>query len=315
MGSLECKEEVSERSDNSAIAEAAEGRGLGEYLLSLVYCIEEKSGTIYLRDMGNVIKVFSRTGQFLRSFSVKEFGDNIINIEIFNSKLFIQYASESESSVYEWIFCDTTGNVIKKQPRHLDKFATNWGGPYPSYHFKNMLFYYNYYTDTVFSISPDLTEYPSFIISPGEHRLPRSFLSPEQLLSNKYLKIDRIYETNDFFIIHYLYKKYKLAIVNKHNHESVVIDLKDWNNGIFSNGIKNDIDAGFHFIPKGYFVENGREYLVGLQHPYNIIKHIGSNQFINSIPKYPEKKKELEKLASGLKETDNPVLVMVRLKH
>ena len=40
-------------------------------------------------------------------------------------------------------------------------------------------------------------------------------------------------------------------------------------------------------------------------------------QVMNSktlLPKYPEKKKELEKLANSLKETDNPVLIIVRLK-
>jgi hypothetical protein len=36
--------------------------------------------------------------------------------------------------------------------------------------------------------------------------------------------------------------------------------------------------------------------------------------FINSEVKLLEKKKELEKLANSLKETDNPVLVLVSLK-
>jgi len=44
-----------------------------------------------------------------------------------------------------------------------------------------------------------------------------------------------------------------------------------------------------------------------------MIKEAGF-EFKNSSPEYPEKKKELEKLANTLKETDNPVLVLVRLK-
>ena len=31
-------------------------------------------------------------------------------------------------------------------------------------------------------------------------------------------------------------------------------------------------------------------------------------------PEFPEKKKELEKLANSLKETDNPILMIVKLK-
>ncbi len=42
--------------------------------------------------------------------------------------------------------------------------------------------------------------------------------------------------------------------------------------------------------------------------------HVASEAFKNSTPKYPEKKKELEKLANSLKETDNLVLMLVRLK-
>jgi hypothetical protein len=42
---------------------------------------------------------------------------------------------------------------------------------------------------------------------------------------------------------------------------------------------------------------------------------VSDSEFKTSIPKYPEKKKELEKLANSLKETDNPVLILVRLRE
>jgi hypothetical protein len=60
-------------------------------------------------------------------------------------------------------------------------------------------------------------------------------------------------------------------------------------------------------------VENNREYLIELIDPYQLKIHISSNEFKNSAPKYPEKKKELQILANSLKETDNPVLMVVRL--
>jgi hypothetical protein len=43
-------------------------------------------------------------------------------------------------------------------------------------------------------------------------------------------------------------------------------------------------------------------------------EHIASNDFKNGLTKYPEKKKELEKLADSLKETDNHILMIVKLK-
>jgi hypothetical protein len=54
--------------------------------------------------------------------------------------------------------------------------------------------------------------------------------------------------------------------------------------------------------------------MISLINPYQLKIHIAGNEFLNSVPKYPEKKKELEKFANSLKETDNPVLMIVRLK-
>ena len=79
-------------------------------------------------------------------------------------------------------------------------------------------------------------------------------------------------------------------------------------------GILNDIDGGVPFKPEVYLYENEYEYLVELIYPYTIKKHIQSIDFKNSSPKYPEKKKDFQKLADNMKETDNPVLVLVRLK-
>ena len=42
--------------------------------------------------------------------------------------------------------------------------------------------------------------------------------------------------------------------------------------------------------------------------------HVASDAFIKSTPKFPGKKKELEELANSLKDTDNPVLIMIKLK-
>ncbi len=48
--------------------------------------------------------------------------------------------------------------------------------------------------------------------------------------------------------------------------------------------------------------------------PYQLKMYMASQSFKNSTPKYPEKKKELEKLAASLDENDNPVLMLVKLK-
>lgn len=56
-----------------------------------------------------------------------------------------------------------------------------------------------------------------------------------------------------------------------------------------------------------------RKYLVKLL--LNTNGYHPSNEFINPTSKYPEKKKELERLANSLSENDNPVLMLVKLKE
>lgn len=76
-------------------------------------------------------------------------------------------------------------------------------------------------------------------------------------------------------------------------------------------GLINDLDAGPGFLPMTIKDDNT---MIGIVEAGQLKSHISSETFKKSEPLYPEKKKELERLAISLKETDNPVLILVRLK-
>jgi hypothetical protein len=292
------------------------GRGPGEYLYNNNYTVDEKTETVYILDIGDIIKVYSRTGQFIRSFPLQEYG-SIEAIEFYYSKLIVSYAIQFENARYKWIVVDTLGNEIKKKEREVPMFTANQGQREATYKFENRIFYWNNYTDTVFSVLPDLTEEPAFIICPGEYRLPRTKLSMEQFFQkiNKYITFDIIFETTRFLVLEYFYNKPSLLLIDKQNKHSFLIYLEyDETTDNLLNGIVNDLDEGPWFMPESYYTERGREYMLGLINPFQIKTWVTSNEFKNSTPKYPEKKQELEKLANSLKETDNPVLMTVRLK-
>jgi hypothetical protein len=256
-----------------------------------------------------MIKVYSKTGNFLRSISLQEFGGSIDKIESYNSELFLSYALQYGDTKYDWIILDTLGNLIKKKERTIPIFNSNWLEGGGTYIFDHKISYWNQYADTVFSLFPDLNKKSSLIFSPGEHRLPKSNIAdPNQL--KQYMHIYQIFETSHFLAIYYFYKKRAFVLIDKNSRELFLTYLGSNNDG----GIFNDLDGGTLFLPKSYFVENGREYMIGLVNPLQIKAHVASNEFKNSIPKYPGKKKELEKLANNLKETDNPVLMLARLK-
>ena len=293
------------------------GRGPGEYINYMHFCVDDKTGKVFnVSNRNELIQVFSGNGEFIRSYLLKDYGTGVENVLFYNSQLFVQCIIEWKDTDYEWIIYDTTGSIIKKRNRHLPKFDTNSSGAGYPYIFEDKLTYYNNWTDTIFSILPDLEEIPSMIMNPGEHRFPRAYVPINQIMQKKYFSLSRIFETKRFIIIKYYYQKYSIAFIDKQNRK-VLLNYHDWDEGVDGHqigGIINDLDGGLRFIPDSYFAEDDREYLVGMQYPIEIKAHANRNEFKNSYSALPMKKLEFERLAKSLEETDNPILVLVKLK-
>ena len=237
-----------------------------------------------------IIKVYSKTGNFLRSISLKEFGDRIVAVEFYNSKLFVSYAPQSANNKYDWIILDTLGNLIKKKGRTIPSFTNNWpvgGGMYKS---DNRIYNWNTYNDTVSSILPDLNYETSFLFSPGEHRVPRTELRDLKIVG-LYFNPTSVFETSHFLVINYGYnKKLTIAMIDKKSKKSFLTYLESGpavlgNN--FIGGILNDLDGGIRFQPENYFEENCREYMFTLINPYQLKALAANNEFKNSSPKIP----------------------------
>lgn len=286
------------------------GRGPAEYTSYLNFTVDDKQETIYVKDRSNRIQVYSGNGAFLRSIYVKEYGGSIELISIFDSKLFLFNALPYANAKYNWIIQDTLGHLIKTKERPNSLFESNWLGRSETYLFNNNLYYWNTFNDTVYKISPELNEEASFLISSGEFRIPRSHFNPSEKTA-QYLIIQSIFETDKFMMIRYYFgEKQLLAIIDKKSKKTFACTWNGYNMG----GIINDLDNGAEFLPLYYTVENNREYIIGFLDAYQLKTHVASEAFMQSTPKFPAKKKELEKLAKSLKETDNPVLMLVRLK-
>jgi hypothetical protein len=291
------------------------GRGPEEYLIYTYFCVSDKSGNIYNNsNMKDLIQVFSPGGLFLRSFKLESFSSLVSDLKFYNDKLIVQCSAELGYD-YDWVAFDTLGLLLKKQVRHLPKFDVNYGRSTEPYIFNNKLTYYNAWSDTIFSITPVLTEKPNLFICPGDFRYPRGRLSLKQLIEGNYLDY-QIFETINFFVIKYRYNKnFYIAFIDKNRKNNFLNLYKtNFHTAEPESGIINDLDGGSWFLPVSYYMENGDEYLIGIQYPSQIKAHVSSEEFKNSNPKMPAKKKEFEELAASLKETDNPVLMIVRLK-
>jgi hypothetical protein len=130
-----------------------------------------------------------------------------------------------------------------------------------------------------------------------------------------YLRENYIRPVNLFEFRDYIYYEYTYRILPKTDNlvygfiGSKTTDFQAFINA--EQGLINDLDGGPDIL-----LETIKDdmTLISWIDAIKLKAHVASETFKNSTPKYPEKKKLLEKLSNSLKETDNPVLILVGLK-
>jgi len=301
------------------------GQGPGEYLYGMQFAVDEKSGNVFVLDRGKV-NVYSSEGLFIRDISYEKHMGNVLagDIECYNSLLFIPDYNLKGDSKYSWVFLDTLGNLIDKKENTVPIFNSNVPRKGNTYRFESRMCYFNYYNDTVFSILPDFSYRGEYVFSKGEYRWPTgqiNFASEVQLLSeiNKLFQPIQMFETRHYIVLEYAFKsRYALCLIDKKTRKTYLQYRKIKNPDYFAQTIPfvlNDIDGGIP-LSEGisYYAVNGVEYLVALINPLDLKTYVSAEEFKSMVPKYPEKKKELERFANSLSETDNPVIMMIKLK-
>jgi hypothetical protein len=295
------------------------GRGPGEYQ-GMSFTVDEDNKRIYVLDK-NRINVYSYSGSFLRDFPYKEYiSGGAGGIELFNNLLFIPDYIHYPNAKFNWIFLDTLGNLVfqKKNSVVPNKSVQPLKGSF--YRFGNRLFYFNVINDTIFSITPDFKDRAAYLFSNDTSRRPVDGFSVIPQLNNLF-RTGIMFETSNFIFLDYGYQdKAAILIINKKTKKTFLAyqDEKVFNKLVHTIPcIPNNLDGGLSLSTLPflyYYVEDNSEFLASLISTFDLKTYIISDDFKSSNPKYPDKKKELEKLASSLKETDNPVLMLVRLK-
>jgi hypothetical protein len=292
------------------------GRGPGEYLYCTYYTVDNETGNIYVRGKREAILVYSPNGYFIRELPLPHCNDGSLfhSMEFLDTSIFIAQYIDGGHAKYNWIIIDTLGKVLSNKPNYLPPFISHTGQAGGIYKFKDKISHWETYNDTVFTISSDFNYKSSIIFPPGNYRRrveDIKFNSPQEFIEGitKICRTINLFETNNFWVYRYMFNMVGIAFINKRTEETLLNfkELKSW-------GIDNDLDGGTVFQPEGYYTENSNEYLIGVVSPYKLIVQVASESFINSKPKYPKYKKKLEELVNNLKETDNPVLMMVKLK-
>ncbi|WP_139279658.1 6-bladed beta-propeller [Tangfeifania diversioriginum] len=299
-----------------------EGRGPAEYNWLRSFCIDEKNRHVFIYNKyPDKLLIYNYDGTFVKSHSYKK--DIYMNdIEFFSDdKYVLMRDNRNGETPFSYEFYTSNHQLIEKKIKPLSfsmKGSFGLTEAFSYYAYNNIFIVKeNLLNDTLYSISESLEFVPRYVFNFGRLTFPvevqiNSWEIALKAQSNgwesgsemdKYIMPAGIFETHGHIILCYrLNEKFHWGYYNKKTKKAC--SYKNW-------GIRNDYDGGPDFHP----IYQKNTLMLGFIHAYEFIEHVNSKAFKNSTPKYPEKKKELEKLANSLDENDNPVLMLVKLKE
>jgi len=290
------------------------GRGPTEFQAAHDIDIDPKDHKIYLvSGFQEKFNVYSETGEYVKTFKIPFHGP--IQFRFDNDKILCYFENLQGNIENSFVVIDTMGRIIKnfpnKYPFTLNKQgAVGVGRENLFYQFNNQLFKKEVYSDTIY-VFEDMVFKPHIVIEVGDRLLTPETRGQYDLfyLGENYILPIHLFEFGD-----YIYYEYTYRVIPKSNNLLYgFIGSKTTDFQVFINaeqGLLNDLDGGPDILPQT--IKNDMT-LISWIDALTLKQHIASEEFKNSTPRYPEKKKTLEKLANSLKETDNPVLVLVRL--
>jgi hypothetical protein len=295
-----------------------EGRGPSEFQVAHDMDTDKEGNRLLLVDGAQKkFNVYSEDGDFLRSFKIPFYVYAAVQFRLLEDKL-LCYINNAQADIENsFVVIDTMGKIIKNFPNKYPFIPIKRGGVGVGkenlfYQFNNQLFKKEVYSDTVY-VFDDMFFKPHLVIDVGDRLLTPEARAEFDLfyLSENYISPIHLFEFGD-----YIYYEYTYKIVPKTNNikygfiGSRTNDFQAFINA--EQGLMNDLDGGPNILPETIKDENT---VISWIDALTLKTYVASEGFRNSKPKYPEKKRKLEKLAESLKETDNPVLMVVTIKN
>lgn len=288
------------------------GRGPNEFTNAHDVDINPKTGTIYVVD-GWLQKfiVFNKKGKVLRTFKAPFTG--ALNFKFTDDGILCYFQNHMGNIDNSFILLDTLGTIIKNFPNRYP-----WKRTVPNVAFtaENIFYRSNgnllkkeIYTDTVYTFKNKVFT-PHLIIDVGKLRL-----TPEIREKNdpKFIMSNFLTPVNLFEFGNYIY--YEIIIPWEGETEGLsVIGSKDGKfNVLFDPSIDliNDFDAGPKIWPR---TVKDNSTLVAWTDAIKLKQYSISIDFKTLKPVNSDKKKQFEKFAQSIDETDNPILMLIKVK-
>lgn len=288
------------------------GRGPNEFTVAHDVDINLKDESIYLVDgWQQKYLVYSKNGEFIRTF--KNPFRAAVNIRFTEDGILCYNFNNMGEIENSFNLIDTTGKIIKS---FSNKYSWKRNAPTLAFQGENIFYRYNnqlikkeMYCDTLYVYNDKGFE-PYLIIDEGKLRITPSVRTESDVnsITQNFINPMNLFEFSD-----YIY--YEFIIPRNGKPEGLsFIGAKNGNFRVLFDPEKdliNDIDGGPNIWPKTIWDDKT---MISWIDAIKLKTLVASEIFKNYNPIYPKKKKELESLVENIKETDNPVLILVKFK-
>lgn len=329
------------------------GRGPEEYqsINNLSFGLDNK---VYFNSMTDLFE-FNPDGSFSSKYPNFLLAENAYYLHqwsfVDDSLLFGHIQNDNGQTRYKAFLIDRYGTV-KRYYLNYDllenKGSRVMGGSTQIHKYRGKLYFKEQFNDTLFYLNSKYDLIPEYLLNLGDLKMPASLrvnFNEYFKQINNYVAIEDIFQTEDYLFLNVnLGNRFPAKRINPRSNESSslagviqVNDTRKWynttaclgiydkknkellfceptstDNPLYTSGIYNDIDAGPRFLPRKLINDSIMVMTISAK---DLKYHIESDEFKSNIPKYPEKKRQLEELAVGLSEFDNPVLMLVTLNR
>lgn len=317
------------------------GRGPSEYNIITNFGFGFNKN-IYLQSSNKFLE-FKTDGTFSGSFNLNKMNDpqfyinswTPINDSLFLGKIPILTGHEENKAI---IF-DKNGEIRYQFKNYIyfnrgRVFFSSEDGKASFYRYRNFIHFKEKMNDTLFRLTDRYNLIPIKSFKIGKYANPKEYY--EKIGPNdpfNYVFLNNVFEISNCLLLDCSFGKYTpakrvtprevmgqqswynttnvLGVYNKAHKTLAFCMPASTDNPLFTTGFNNDIDAGPRFYPAKQVNDST---LVMWIEAKQLKDHIASDDFKKIVPKYPEKKKELEELANKLTVFDNPILMFVTFK-
>jgi len=318
------------------------GQGPEEYISIGDPFFNTDQSTLFVQDIKKVIE-YDYKGKFIRSFKTLEMDSlQLTRYAYAGNGLFIAKMRYNGINIYNYCLMDEKGNLLKGYPNHIfyhkeREYRLVMTHALTPVRVDNQLFLKDFINDTIYSLS-NLELKPAFVFGFGPYTYPKdhipNFNTSNPFPDNAFMFFQRFGDfvgaPNYFFYRIRIPKKFSgpkskpvyndiagadvtddqavYGIYNIAKHTNVLLDTEPF---YFQKGIINDLNGGLSFIPKYYA---GNNEVIDIWDPADMKEMLTDKYFASLKIKDPQAHQKLKELLKTLKDDDNPVVVVAKLK-